>query len=134
MSDAVLHFVYNVDAKPTELIKDFVHRQVQPETYPCKICDVTYGKFLKRKDWDRYVKSLPLTSKFHTKSPFRKKFPMHTDTPLAAVFLQHPNKTSVPSVLISATELKSVSNLPELIKKLEGKLNKAGIHVDKTFS
>ena len=37
---------------------DFIHRLVSPETYPCRLCDLTYGRVLKKAGWRRFVASL----------------------------------------------------------------------------
>jgi len=50
----MLHFVYNVDATPGALLRDFVHRIVDPATYPCRLCDLTYGRLLKKVEWSRF--------------------------------------------------------------------------------
>src|SRR2546427_11672442 len=60
-----LHFVYNVDATPSALLRDFVHRLVAPESYPCRLCDLTYGRFLKKAQWSRFVADLPIRARFH---------------------------------------------------------------------
>src|SRR5262245_41510359 len=60
-----LHFVYNVDATPIALVLDFVHRLLEPETYPCRLCDLTYGRFVKKVSWSRFVATLPVDSRFH---------------------------------------------------------------------
>jgi hypothetical protein len=38
-------FVYNVDLTLFALVSDFVHRLTAPETYPCRLCDLTYDRF-----------------------------------------------------------------------------------------
>lgn len=77
-----LHFVYNVEATPLALISDFVHRLRSPETYPCRLCDVTYGRFLKKAEWSEYLETLPLPSKFHLRSGFQQHYPEHARDPL----------------------------------------------------
>src|SRR3954447_10369784 len=57
-----LHFVYNVEATPQALIKDFVHRLTEPETYPCRLCDITYGRFVKKPGWQLFLWSLPVAT------------------------------------------------------------------------
>ena len=70
-----LHFVYNVDATPVALVSDFLHRIRSPETYPCRLCDITYGRFLKKAEWSRYVAGLSIPSKFYLRSGFARRFP-----------------------------------------------------------
>ena len=65
-----LHFVYNVEAHPVDLVKDFVHRIVDHESYSCRLCDLTYGRFVKKPGWQLFLWSLPVKSSFYTKDVF----------------------------------------------------------------
>lgn len=112
-----LHFVYNVDPNPRALIGDFLHRLISPETYPCKLCDVTYGRFFKKLAWQNYIRQLSIKSVFHTRSAFRKKFPQlkGESVPLVAYQSSSGNLT----VIITKAQLESVKRLDDLIVLLE---------------
>ncbi len=124
-SEPTLHFVYNVDATPLAVVMDLVHRAVSPETYPCKLCDVTYGRFLKKAAWREFVANLPLRSRFHLRSGFRRRFPDQEGTPMPAVFLE--DLEGGLTKLISAEELAAVADLEGLERLVEKKL--AGVSV-----
>ena len=111
-----LHFVYNVDGTPLALAMDFLHRLREPETYPCRLCDLTYGRFLKRGDWSAFVASLPVNARFHVRDAFRKRSPASADAPLPAVFVEPAGRrrSSPLEILISAAELNEVSELAHL--------------------
>lgn len=107
-----LHFVYNVDATPVALFLDFVHRLLDPATYPCRLCDLTYGRFVKKASWSRFVARLHVDAQFHLRAGFRRRFPEKADEPLPAVFVARgPGEIRV---LISAKELGAVSDLEGL--------------------
>ena len=107
-----LHFVYNVDGTPAALVRDFVHRIRDPASYPCRLCDVTYGRFLKKAEWSRFVAGLPIRSRFHLRSTFRRRHPRQAGELLPAVFVETaPGELRV---LISAAELGAVSDRAEL--------------------
>ena len=53
-------FVYNVDLTLFALVSDFVHRLTSPETYPCRLCDLTYDRVTMKRDWKRFIDSLPV--------------------------------------------------------------------------
>ena len=109
---ATLHFVYNVDATPGALLRDFVHRIVDPATYPCRLCDLTYGRFLKKAEWSRFVAELPTRARFHLRGGFRARFPAYANEPVPAVFVEEsPGKLRT---LISADELRGVADLEAL--------------------
>lgn len=109
---ATLHFVYNVDATPSALLRDFIHRLVDPESYPCRLCDVTYGRVLKKAEWSRFVAGLPTQARFHLRGSFRRRFPEQRQEPAPAVFVEEsPGKLRI---LISAKELQGVADLEAL--------------------
>jgi hypothetical protein len=107
-----LHFVYNVDATPVALVLDFVHRLLDPETYPCRLCDLTYGRFVKKLSWSRFVATLPIDARFHLRGGFRRAFPEHAEEPLPAAFVEQ--RSGQLRVLISARELQRVKDLAAL--------------------
>ena len=109
---ATLHFVYNVDATPSALLRDFIHRLADPESYPCRLCDITYGRFLKKAEWIRFVASLPTRARFHLRGSFRRRFRDQRHEPAPAVFIEEsPGKLRI---LISAKELQDIAVLEAL--------------------
>lgn len=111
-SRPTLHFVYNVDAAPGALLRDFVHRLLEPETYPCRLCDLTYGRFIKKAEWSRFVAGLPVRARFHLRGSFWQRFPEHRHEPVPAVFVEEP--PGVLRTLISAEDLRGVADLEAL--------------------
>jgi hypothetical protein len=109
---ATLHFVYNVDGTPGALLRDFIHRIRDPETYPCRLCDLTYGRFIKKAEWSRFVAELPVRARFHLRGSFWQRFPKCRDEPVPAVFVEE--SPGVLRTLISAEELRSVADLEAL--------------------
>ncbi|ANE48774.1 hypothetical protein SY83_06975 [Paenibacillus swuensis] len=51
-------FVYNAKSGMLHGLMDLIHKTVSPSTYPCKLCEITYGMTGMRKEWKRYVHSL----------------------------------------------------------------------------
>jgi hypothetical protein len=123
-----LHFVYNVDATPLALALDFLHRLRSPETYPCRLCDVTYGRFVKKSAWRRWVDRLPIAAQFHVRNVFRRRFPEQAREAFPAVYLEEP--TGSLRRLIETRELDAVSTLEELEELVAGKLAGLGLEVD----
>jgi len=117
---ATLHFVYNVDATPSALLRDFIHRLADPASYPCRLCDVTYGRFVKKAEWSRFVASLPTRARFHLRGSFQRRFPEQRREPAPAVFVEEsPGKLRT---LISAQELQGVADLEALEKLLASRV------------
>jgi hypothetical protein len=113
-----LHFVYNVDGTPISLVLDFLHRIRDPSTYPCRLCDVTYGRFLKKPEWARWVAGLPADAFFYTRRSFSRRFPDYRRELLPAIFAEsEPEKLDV---FVSSDELAEIADmrgLQELIAK-----------------
>jgi hypothetical protein len=107
-----LHFVYNVDGTPRAMTNDFVQRLTDPENYPCRLCDVTYGRFFKKLTWSRFVANLPVRARFHLRDRFQRRFPRYASESLPAVFLE--NRPGELRTLISAEELSTVIDLNDL--------------------
>ena len=79
---AQILFVYNVDLTPFALLSDFVHRIVSPETYPCRLCDLTYDRFTMKSEWKQFLASLPIDCAFALRDQFHRKYPAHADLPV----------------------------------------------------
>ncbi|MFN0274284.1 MAG: hypothetical protein ACKVPJ_00940 [Chitinophagales bacterium] len=108
-----LVFVYNANADTKSTVSDFLHKIFSPETYPCQLCAITFNTFSMKKEWETFIKELPIASEFLHKDEFEKKFPtIKIDLP--AVLLE--DKGSV-NVYISATELNAMI-LQQLIQRV----------------
>ena len=123
MTIAKLHFVYNVELSAQALVRDFVHRLVDPETYPCKLCDLTYGRFVKKPGWQLFVWSLPVASVFHTKDAFAKAFPSARVEEFPVVLAE--DKAGRFAVFISADELAATRSLEALKTEVSSRLEKS---------
>jgi hypothetical protein len=120
MAIKALHFVYNVDATPQGLVRDFVHRLVDPATYPCRLCDITYGRFVKKPGWRRFLRSLPVRSVFHTRGGFTRKFPQSTHREFPVVLAESLSGDF--RVFISSQELATLPSLEALQSEVGARL------------
>ncbi|MCU0433598.1 MAG: hypothetical protein MUC87_09115 [Bacteroidia bacterium] len=89
-----LIFVYNADAKITSAAFDFLHKIISPSTYPCKLCEITYGTFSMVKEWKDFIATLPLPVKFLHRDEWQQLTGRSSDT-LPAAFLQQGNEYSL---------------------------------------
>lgn len=115
-----LHFVYNVDATPQALVKDFVHRIVDPDTYPCRLCDLTYGRFVKNAGWQMFIWSLPVKSAFYTRDVFFRQFPGERHHALPTLLAE--DGQGVFRVLISPEEFAGIPSLDALKAEVSRRL------------
>jgi len=109
-------FVYNVDLTPFALLSDFVHRIVSPDTYPCRLCDLTYDRFTMKREWNRFVATLPADCAFELRDRFRRKYPAYADVPLPAVFGRTAGGTL--RILLSAEEINAARTLASLRRRV----------------
>ena len=113
-------FVYNVDLTPFALLSDFVHRIVSPETYPCRLCDLTYDRFTMKREWKGFVASLPADCGFELRDRFQRKYPAYAEVPLPAVFRR--NGRGKLGTLLSAEDINGANSLEALRQLVIGVL------------
>lgn len=105
-------FVYNADSGLLNLCKDALHKWFSPATYPCKLCDLTYGNFGENRDWRIFYKSLSIPSEFLHKDEFEKHYVDFGSKALPAVFIDIDND------LVELISKNTLNNLQD-IKQFE---------------
>ncbi len=117
-----LIFVYNADSGRWNAYLDMAHKVFSPTTYPCSLCDLTYGVFHIRPEWEAFVQQAPLPFVFLHKDEFRRDYKNLTDDiPLPVVLLQHVGQH--PTVLIDRAELDALSTIHALKQLIEDRLS-----------
>jgi len=108
-------FIYNAEAGFVNKLIDFTHKTFKPSTYPCSLCQLTYGSFLVKPEWANFIKSLNLNVSFLYKEELN-----NLDYELPIILLE--NVKGQVKVLINNTALESFKTLNELIFELKEKL------------
>ena len=106
-----LIFVYNADSGKWNAYMDMAHKVFSPATYPCSLCDLTYGIFKIRPEWDDFVKNAPVPMVFLHKDEFWAQYPEWRDWPLPTVLKASPSGISA---LLNATELHEIQTIKAL--------------------
>ena len=88
-----LIFVYNADSGRWNAYLDMMHKVFSPKTYPCKLCDITYGVFSIRQEWADFIKTLPIATQFLHRDEWVTQY--NRKDPLPAVFLKEGDRISV---------------------------------------
>ncbi len=118
-----LIFVYNADSGFKNLMIDAAHKIFSPKTYPCKLCDLIYGKFGERKAWKRFRNETEAQMKFlhadEFKALYKSKFRPSFDLPVILIEEQYELE-----VLLSAKSLEEINDVDQLISTLRDFLNK----------
>lgn len=120
MSIAKLHFVYNVDATPQALVKDFVHRITDPDTYPCRLCDLTYGRFVKKPGWQLFLWSLPVKTVFHARDRFLRARPDQAGQVFPVVLAERDDGHL--QIFMASDEFAAIPDLEALKHEVEARL------------
>lgn len=107
-----LIFVYNADAGFFNMISDIAHKIFSPSTYPCRLCDLTYGILKVRPEWEEFVENAAVPFEFLHKDEFHTHFPGMETRPLPAVFQKGENGAL--TEIISPEQLAAMQTLDEL--------------------
>lgn len=116
-----LIFVYNTDSGASNAVVDFAHRLIRPSTYPCKLCVVTYGPYVMKRDWKRFIRQTGLPAVFLHRDEFVKKRQFADyKVDLPAVILKDG---CIRKTLLSGRDFERLKNLDDLTRELKNKLN-----------
>jgi hypothetical protein len=115
-----LIFVYNADSGSWNGYLDMAHKVFSPKTYPCSLCDLTYGIFKIRPEWDDFIKNAPIPFEFLHKDEFILQYPDLKNTVLPVVLKQ--NGESV-SVFIAPEELNGFETIAALKDRILERLH-----------
>ena len=114
-----LLFVYNANAGFINGMMDLVQKTAKPETYPCKLCLVTFSGATMKKIWKQYIADIGMPTTFLHRDEFAKLYP-NISIEFPAVLIEE-DKTL--SILVSRHEFETINYLPELMNVLTLKLH-----------
>ncbi len=86
-SERRIVFVYNADSPLLAQLKDYVHKLVAPDTYPCSLCRITYGNLGMKRAWRRFAQELPHAAVFLHRDELAEAYPHLMELELPAVFM-----------------------------------------------
>ena len=104
-----LIFVYNADSGLLSSMFDLGHKILNPETYECNLCSLTYGNFIENKKWKEFRKNLQVEMEFLHRDEFEKKYEIQIEYPAILSFYDKAE------VKISQEQLNRYKTLDELI-------------------
>ncbi len=73
-----LLFIYNANSGIGNTLLDIGHKIFSPKTYPCKLCDITYGIFTENKVWKDFRAATDLDLQFYHIDEFESRYPNHS--------------------------------------------------------
>jgi len=105
-----LIFVYNANSGLLSAMKNWAHKIVSPETYPCSLCALTYDNLGMRRPWREFIKGLGYEVEFLHRDELAEQYGIH-DVPLPATFILQNNK---PKLWIRSDAMDACNSLVEL--------------------
>jgi len=108
-----LTFVYNVNSDLISRMIGFSHKVISPQTYPCKICSLTWSSLHMQKEWAEFIRELPFKVRFEYRDQWKtcQKFPL--------VLLKEKGETRV---LLYPEQINKFETVQELIRFLKENL------------
>lgn len=108
-----LIFIYNADSGMMNTLLDIGHKVVNPDTYSCNLCKLTYGTFKENAKWKKFREESLHEMEFYHKDEFEKKYGVKFDYPL----ILKDEKGELQEV-VSKSVLEGFKSLDELIDSL----------------
>lgn len=106
-----LVFVYNARSGLLSMLKDAVHKTLSPQTYPCKLCDITYSPVRMRAQWKSFISNLPYAVEFSYPDLIEKEF-APGDRTWPNAWIKYNNQLHP---WLSAAQINACTNLQELM-------------------
>ena len=114
-------FVYNANSGARNAIMDSMHKVFSPNTYDCKLCDITFGVVSENRTWKKYRENSSHKMNFLHKDEFAKqyasKFGYKFEFPIALIEGENGLE-----VLISTKEMNSLKTSHGLIRLLKDRI------------
>jgi hypothetical protein len=77
-----LIFVYNADSGFVSSMLDIGHKIVNPETYTCNLCKMTFDTFTENKKWKEFRENADIDMEFLHRDEFEEKYNMKLEYPV----------------------------------------------------
>ncbi len=121
--EGTLLIVWNADSGWQYAVLDSLHKRISPQTYPCKLCQLTYGMVGPKSEWQMFLRSLDRDVVFYHRDEFTASGIQLPSAPSFPVIMEHRNSSW--KVLMDAEELNQVESLEGLLVVLQQRLYKA---------
>jgi len=110
---AKLIFIYNANSGKLNSVIDSAHKILNPHTYNCNLCALTFDTFLENRNWKKFRKTSNVKMDFLHMNEFKKsyasKFGYKFTFPI--VLIESNNELEVFITTERINELKSVEEL-----------------------
>ena len=118
-SQDTIYFIYNAKGDAFSVIGDFFHKSLSPKTYPCKLCDLSYGPIMKKKVWKDFLDTLDIDYKFLYKNEIGEFSNRIDELPVILI-----GKKDNVEILLSKEEIDRSKDIYALIDNISLKIQK----------
>ena len=115
----ILLFVYNANSGKRNALMDSVHKVFSPQTYDCKLCELTFGTVLENRTWKKFRQETDREMVFLHKDEFAKKYKSKFGYKFSfpIVLTEGGNGLEVLIATGELNQLKTVQSLVGLVKE-----------------
>ncbi|MCO5724759.1 hypothetical protein [Robiginitalea marina] len=111
-------FVWNAGEGWHQAVRDTLHKWLDPKTYPCRLCQLTYGPFGPREQWSRFVERCDRPLHFFHRETF-KASPASRQFPGMALPAVLEFRQGRWAILMGPREINQMGSLEALLARLE---------------
>ena len=114
-----LLFIYNANSGKANAFLDSVHKVFSPQTYDCKLCELTFGTVLENRTWKKFRQETDREMVFLHKDEFAKKYKSKFGYKFSfpIVLTEGGNGLEVLIATGELNQLKTVQSLVGLVKE-----------------
>ncbi|MBD3671221.1 MAG: hypothetical protein HUJ29_10640 [Gammaproteobacteria bacterium] len=114
-----LIFVYRADSGLFNTLSDMAHKLFSPQTYECRLCELTHGVFTMHRQFRDFLSELDAEVEYLHRDQFKESFP-EQDIELPAILLRRGSELEP---LLGAEAIQSLTSLSDLESKLRAVIN-----------
>lgn len=117
-----LVFVYNANSGLGNALLDSIHKTLDPKSYNCNLCAITFGFFSEHKKWKEFRKESGLEMGFLHLDEFKKRYPNEKQDreSFPQVFILKEGKLQV---FLRKEEINDMKSQEDLILAIRAKLS-----------
>ncbi|MCK5400101.1 MAG: GTPase [Flavobacteriaceae bacterium] len=113
-----LLFIYNAKSGFANTIIDISNKLLNPETYSCNLCAITYNTFTENKTWKSFRAQSEIDMKFYHIDEFVRRYPNYSNLEFPIILLKKENDLQE---FMSSKKINALKNVEDLISVIENK-------------
>ncbi|HJO95443.1 MAG TPA: hypothetical protein QF753_18745 [Victivallales bacterium] len=112
-------FIYNAKSGKINTFMDIGHKILNPDTYSCNLCSLTYGVFTEKEEWKKYRENSSFELIFFHKDEFEKKYKGNEKFTYPIILKSETD--GIYEVLVPTQKINELNGISELIEILPKK-------------